>query len=387
MPVPGSRWGVVAAAAAACLLTACGSGTSSTNPSGSGSSPGSGVSPPHVIDSSPETPITSPTAGAAGSADHPVTVEPGRNLLDWHRVPGSTKDLVTVGDRWTLTVAAGGRSARLSGPQDRTIEAGAHASITDAFLDRTHALVVSEDRLAQDPDVATLVDLATGRATTLDRTSSPPTVVGGTWALGPETLVHATSGAHRSYCLATVDLGSGTGSTGWCAEPRHGFSRAAINGRTTTMMTFDAHRPSCRTVGEVSGDDVSPLPGVTPCKGWDSAVTGDGAVWSVVPHDRRIEAAHFYAHTAGGGWYDLGPGTSGSLVTCGGSSYFTRDPGSRSDPATLLRWSPGSAELSVVYESRGTGNAFLAPPRCGGSRLTVTSYSQAGDEQVTTPVG
>jgi len=313
-------------------------------------------------------------------------VAPRQDLLDWHPVPGGTKPQVTVGGRWTLTVATGGHSARLAGPHPRTIQAGDHASITDAFLDGDHALVVSEDRLAQDPDVATLVDLGTGRATTLDRSSDPPTVVGGTWALGPRTVVHATSGPHRSYCVATVDLTSGSGSTGWCAEPRHGFSRAAVNGTTTTMMTFDNHHPSCRTVGVVAGTDVTPLPGVTPCKGWDSALTDAGAVWSVVPKERRIEVAHFYAHTATG-WYDLGPGTSGSLVTCGGSSYFTRDPGSRTDPATLLRWSPDSARLSVVYATKGTGNAFLAPPRCGGTALTVTSFSQAGDEQVTTPVG
>jgi len=342
------------------------------------------VSPPHTIVTSPETLVTS--SPTVGSADHPAAVRPQQDLLAWHRVSGSTQDVVTVGTGWTLTVPAGGHSARLTGRHPRTIQAGAHSSITDAFLDAGHALVVSEDRLAQDPDVATVVDLRTGKATTLDRSSSPPTVVGGTWALGPDTLVHATSGPHRSYCLATVDLTTGTGSTGWCAEPRHGFSRATVNGRTTTMMTFDDHRPSCRTLGEVSGTDVTPLPGVTPCKGWDSAVTATGAVWSVVPKARRVEVAHFYAHT-GTGWYDLGPGTSGSLVTCGGSSYFTRDPGSRTDPATLLRWSPVTAELSVVYRSVGTGNAFLAPPRCGGNRLTVTSYSQAGDEQVTTPVG
>jgi hypothetical protein len=152
------------------------------------------------------------------------------------------------------------------------------------------------------------------------------------------------------------------------------------------MMTFDDHRPSCRTLGQVSGTDVTPLPGVTPCKGWDSSVTDAGAVWSVVPKERRIEAAHFYAHTVTG-WYDLGPGVSGSLVTCRDSSYFTRDPGSRTDHAALLRWSPESAGLSVVYESKGAGNAFLAPPRCGGTHLTITSFSQAGDEQVTTPLG
>jgi len=388
MPVPALRWGVVAAAAAVCVLTACGSGSSSTSPSGSGSDSGPGVSPPHVIASSPATLSTGPSPGGepVGSAAHPAAIHPDQALLHWQPVAGSTKDVVTVGDPWTLTVVAGGRTARLDGPHARTIRAGPHAGITDAFLDDSHALVVSEDRLAEQPDVATVIDLSNGRATTLDRTSRPPTVVGGTWALGPETVVHATSGPHRSYCLATVELASGRGSTGWCAEPRHGFSRAAINARTTTMMTFDDQRPSCRSLGEVSGADLTPLPGVTPCKGWDSSVTEAGAVWSVVPKERRIEVAHFYAHTAGG-WYDLGPGTSGSLVTCGGSSYFTRDPGSRSDPATLLRWTPATAELSVVYESKGTGNAFLAPPRCGGSQLTVTSYSQAGDEQVTTPVG
>jgi hypothetical protein len=376
---------VVAAAVAAGMLTACGSGSSSTTTSPSDSPSGPVVSPPHTIATSPETLSTSPSNSPVGSPAHPVAVEPKQALLAWRPVRGSTEDVVTVGRRWTLTVTAGGHSARLDGPHPRTIQAGAHASITDAYLDDAHALVVSEDRLAQDPDVATVVDLGTGQMTTLDRRANPPTVVGGTWALGPETVVHATSGPHRSYCLATLDLTTDSGTTGWCAKPRHGFSRAAVNGRITTMMTFDDHRPSCRSLGQVSGSDITPLPGVTPCKGWDSSLTAAGAVWSVVPKERQVEVAHFYAHTAGG-WYDLGPGTSGSLVTCGGSSYFTRDPGSRTDPATLLRWSPETAELSVVYASKGTGNAFLAPPRCGGTRLTVTSYSQTGDEQVTTPV-
>jgi hypothetical protein len=153
------------------------------------------------------------------------------------------------------------------------------------------------------------------------------------------------------------------------------------------MMVFGAHHPSCRTLVQVGGDaHLTPLPGVTPCQGWDSSLSAPGAVWSVVPDEHRIEAAHFYAHTTGG-WFDLGPGISGSLVTCGTDSYFARDPGSRSEPATLLRWSPADATLAVVFASRGTGNAFLAPPRCGGDHLTVTAYSQAGDEQVTTSVG
>jgi hypothetical protein len=303
-------------------------------------------------------------------------------------VPGPTKDVVTVGDGWTLTVTANGATATLAGPHPMTLPAGDRSTISDALLDGEHALVVSEDRLAQRPDRATLVDLETGRTSVLDDRSTPPTVVGGTWALGPDSLVHATSGSGHRYCLATVPIADGRirpGTTGWCAAPRHGFSRAAVTAESTTMMTFDAHHPSCRTLDVVEGSRLTPLPGVTPCKGWDSAMLDDTAVWSVVPNSHRIDAAHFYAHTDSG-WYDLGPGTSGSLVTCDGSAYFTRDPGSRTDPATLLRWSPVDASLSVVYASNGTGNAFLSPPRCGGTHLTVTSYSPAGDEQVTTSV-
>jgi hypothetical protein len=152
------------------------------------------------------------------------------------------------------------------------------------------------------------------------------------------------------------------------------------------MMTFDDHHPSCRVLNTVAGAGLRPLPGVIPCKGWDSALLDGSTVWSVVPNAHRIEAAHFYAHTDAG-WYDLGPGTSGSLVTCAGSAYFTRDPGSRTDPATLLRWSPAEAGLTVAYASKATGDAFLSPPRCGGSQLTVTAYSQGGDEQVTADLG
>ena len=55
------------------------------------------------------------------------------------------------------------------------------------------------------------------------------------------------------------------------------------------------------------------------------------------------------------------------------------------EPARLVRVRDG--EATVVYESPGTGNAFLSAPRCGGTDLTVTAFSQAGDEQVTAGVG
>jgi hypothetical protein len=313
-------------------------------------------------------------------------VEPTEALLDWKSVPGSTENLVTTGDGWTLTIPAGAGEADLRGPQPVTIRAAAGASITDAFLSDTHALVVQEDRQATRSDRAVLIDLASGRRTTFDEHSDPPTVVGGSWALGPKTLVHATSGDRRTYCLATVDLADGNGSTGWCAAPRHGFRGAGITADGTSMLTFDDHRPSCRTVDQVSGTDLIPFPGVPECKGWDGAMLDGTTVWSVVRNEHRIDAAHFYAHTDAG-WFDLGPGTTGSLVTCAGDAFFTRDPSGRTEPAALMRWSPDDHSLSIAYESKGSGHAFLSPPRCGGTRLTVTAYSQGGDEQVTTSLG
>jgi hypothetical protein len=321
-----------------------------------------------------------------GSADHPEPAAPVRALLDWKNVPGPTEDLVTAGDGWTLTVPNGGAEARLRGQKSVTIRAAAGSSITDAFLTTTHALVVEEDRQAEHPDRAVLVDLGSGRMTSVDQDSAPPTVVGGTWALGPQTLVHATSGGHGRYCLATVDLANGRGTTGWCAEPRHGFRGATITADGTSMLTFDDHHPSCRTVDQVSGSNLIPFPGVPDCKGWDSAMLAGTTVWSVVRNEHRIDSARFYAHTDAG-WFDLGAGTTGSLVTCAGSAFFTRDPASRTEPARLMRWSPAEHALTVAYESKGAGRAFLSPPRCGGTHLTVTAYSQAGDEQVTTSLG
>jgi len=301
-------------------------------------------------------------------------------------VPGPTSDVVTVGGRWKLTVDRAGRAARLDGPRPRTIRAAAGARISDALLDGSHALVVSEDKLAQTPDIATLVDLGSGRTRTLDRTSRPPTSVGGTWALGPTTLAHATAGPHRSYCVTWLSLDNLRSDGATCVPPRHGLSRASITGDGATLMRFDAHHPSCRTLLVRSGSGTAALPGVAACKGWDSAAMPGGAVWSIIEKERRIEAAHFYAHTSTG-WYDLGPGASGSLVACAGEAYFARDPATNHDPATLLRWDPRASRLSVVFASHGRGQAFLSAPRCGGDHVTVTAFASAGDQQVTAVVG
>jgi hypothetical protein len=377
-------WAAALAALVVLALAGCGSGGSST--AGGPTTRTSGTGSPSGPSASGVAPTSGSSSPSVGSSDHPVVLTPTTDLLDWHDVPGPTGNTVTVGGAWTLTVVQGGDRARLSGPRPRTFAAGTRSSITDAFLDDTHALVVSEDDLAETPDVATLVDLGSGRARRLDRTTSPPTSVGGTWALGPSLLAHATAGPARSYCVAFVALDTGRTEARTCVPPHHGFSRAALTPDGDTVMRFDAQRPSCRTLLARAGPTFAPLPGVTACKGWDSAALPGGTAWSVIPKERRIEVAHFYAHAADG-WYDLGIGTSGSLVACAGAAYFVRDPATRHDPATLLRFDPRDSTLATVFASRGRGNAFLSAPRCGGDHLTVTAFAEAGDQQVTVRLG
>ena len=67
----------------------------------------------------------------------------------------------------------------------------------------------------------------------------------------------------------------------------------------------------------------------------------------MIPKENRIEAAEFFARV-GDGYYDLGPGTSGTLVPCAGAAYFVRDPQREGDPARLMRWD--RRRLAVVYE-------------------------------------
>ena len=132
-------------------------------------------------------------------------------------------------------------------------------------------------------------------------------------------------------------------------------------------------------------DDVVPFEGVEECLGWEGVLVGDGAVWSVVPKQNRIEAARYYAR-AGDKYFDLGPGTSGTLVPCAEAAYFTQDPLRDGDPARLLRWT-ADGTLEVVYETRGRGPAFLTEPRCGDDRITVTAIAESGDEQVSAALG
>lgn len=322
-----------------------------------------------------------------GTAASPAPVEPVMHLLDWTRVPGPATATVTRSGPWTLSVPENGGGASLRGPsRDEVLVADARQRVSDALLTDGWAVVVFQDEQETRPATAHVLSLGDPDGDfTVDASSKVPTTTGGTWALGNKTLVHPTIGPGGTYCLATVDLAKRTAERTWCAEKRHGFNAAQVTPEGTSLMTFDDQQPSCRTVARVTGGAVTPFDGVEKCLGWEGALVDDGAVWSVVPKQNRIEEAHYYARS-GDEYFDLGPGTSGTLTWCGGAVYFAQDPQRDGDPARLLRWTP-EGQLEVAYETRGRGPAFLTEPRCGGDRITVTAVAESGDEQVSAPVG
>jgi hypothetical protein len=328
---------------------------------------------------------TAAVAPTGGTADRPTVLTARTRLLDWRQVPGSVDDTVTRSGDWTLTVDKSETEARIEGPGSGSgISAGPRQRISDALIDGQYAVVVLQDRQETRPSSAQVVDLQHGGKTfTIDGSSDVPTTNGGTWALGRGELLHAT--IHRgSYCIASVDLATRKSSLGWCAPPRHGFNSAEITPAGESLLTFDDSRPACRTVVRLSLTEVTPFEGVPDCKAWDGVVTGDGAVWSVIPREREVEAAHAYARS-GDAYFDLGPSASGTLTWCGDAAYFSRDPQRDNEPAQLMRWNAEDG-LEVVYESAG-GHAFLTPPRCGGDTITVTALAQSGDEQVSARIG
>lgn len=326
-------------------------------------------------DETPDPPATGSTPTSTPSSTTPGSAEP----LDWRPVDGPVDDPVTRNGEWTLTVTADGSGWELTGPTTGSGGGMTGWRVGDALLDDDWAVVVLQDQTERRASRATIVELESGRTFSVDGGSDVPTTSGGTWALGDDRLLHATVD-DGAYCLAEVDLERRRSTVAWCAPERHGLSTAHASEGGDSMMTFDDSRPSCRTVVAVADGTTTPFPGVTACKGWEGVLTDDGAVWSEIPRERRIEEAEFHARV-GGSYADLGPGLAGSLVECHGAAYFVRDPQRQGEPAVLLRWTPDDGAV-VVYESP-KGQAFLEPPRCGGDAITVTARSSSGDEQVT----
>ena len=336
---------------------------------------------------SPEPPTSSSGSSAPTSDPPSPTQDPSTPVtpLDWKPVPGPVDDTVTRSSTWTVTVDKARTEARIDGPASLGLGSGGRTTVSNVLVDQERVVVVMEDTRAERPDEATIIDSSGGTAT-IDGTSSPPTTTGGTWAMGQQLLAHATVDTNGAYCLATVSLESGQGDTPWCAEPRHGFRGAIISDAGLSVMSFDDQRPvSCATLLAIDGSDATPFEGVTDCAGWDAVRLGNGTVWSEVPDPKRSEEAEIHGRLDGQ-VLDLGPATTGTLTYCAGAAYYVSDPQTDDDPARLVRIDPHGA-TTVVYESTSRGNAFLSAPRCGGDAITITSYGDQGDEQVSADLG
>lgn len=381
MTRPGRTLRYAGATALLLSLAACGG---SDEPGAETTAPTS-TSPSQDATASPGPTSTSTPSGrpAGGPADAPTVLEPRAELLRWRPVDGSTDDAVTRSGEWSLRVAQDGSSwqlERLSADGGSSGQAGANPGwkVGDGLLDEDWAVVVLQDEDEQRPSRARVTNLESGDTFEVNGRSDVPTTTGGTWALGEDRLLHATLD-RGAYCLASVDLESRRSSVEWCAPKRHGFNSGHVTDAGISVLSFDDAERSCRTVVSIAGGRATPFPGVTECNAWEGLLLEDAAAWAVIPREQRIEEAHLYARV-GDGYFDLGPGTAGSLVPCDDAAYFTRDPQRQGDPAALMRWSPEDG-LTVAYESP-KGQAFLERPRCGGDAITVTALTSSGDEQV-----
>ncbi len=337
------------------------------------------------------TPTGSSATATPGPGGSPTRVTADTDLLAWEPVLGPVDDATTMAGDWTLTVSASGRTATIDGPTPVSVEAPRGTRISDALIDSAYALVVSQDRLEEQPSTATIVDLADGDTSKLDGDSSVPTTTGGIWALGGGRAYYATYGGPdgRSYCLAAEDLAQDSLRQVWCAPKRQGFSNARVGSDgTLSLLTFDNSQPACRTVVTLQAvDDAEPAPydQAEACSGWEGVTLADSRVWTMIPKENRVEQARVYA-AGPDGTLDLGEATSGTLLACGGAAFFSKDAGG-GEPAQVLRWSPETG-LDVVYEAAGATEGFItAPLRCGGDHLTLTALTSAGDEQVTAALG
>ena len=343
-----------------------------------GSTPGPDSSPSSSPSSSPE---DSPGgAPSGGTIDEPALAEPTVALLEWNDTGVLPGTRYVKGPEWEALGDEADTVVELTRDGGSvTIAAGRGRTISEVLMSTEWAVVVGQDKAETEPSEVVAVDLATGQQQDV---VSPEAASGGSWALTGGDLYYPTYGDGGAYCLATGALADSNGEDGWCAPDGSGFSGLTASEHGVGIMTFDDARPvACRTVNLLDGSGVpQPLEGPEDCTAWDVAATADGAVWSEVPKPRRQEEAHFHA-SAGGTFFDLGPGTTGTALPCGDSVFFVRDPQAPDEPARLMRWTPAHT-LEVAYESASVGNAFLGEPVCGGGVLTLTSFGEKGDEQV-----
>lgn len=357
----------------------------------------SGDQPQKAASPAPEPSLSSSAASPSATASDTAgpsqpprtggtsTATPATAPLHWTPLPGDGADTAMTNGTWTLTTGKDGDWWRLEHVDSAGSAPGGHPpaglKVVDAELDDDWAVVVYGDEDGAKQQRAVITSLTNGKVSTLDKSGDLPPSTDGSWALDGATLWHATDHA-GGYCLAATDLGSMTSTLSWCAPPRQGFTNIVAAGGQTSMMTFDDHQPSCRTVVTVSGTKTTPYADVPACKGTQGAVLGSGStasrVWSMVPNEHRYQQVHVYASTPSG-VTDLGLGVNSTLTVCGSAAYWARDR-SGSTPAALMRWD--GSQLSVAYASKG----FLGQPLCAGHVLSIVDSTDNGDRQLSAPV-
>ena len=238
------------------------------------------------------------------------------------------------------------------------------------------------------PDVATLVDLASG--------PTPPS------STAPRPRPPASAGPGRSARPASPTPPPGrTAATAWCSlsldvrPARRSLLRPSEERVQPGVDHRRRHHPDAvRRAAPVLPHPAHPLGRAAHSPARRHALQGLGL--HLGPRGRRCgrwsrrsagSRPPTSSATPSAGWFDLGRGTSGTLVACAGAAYFVRDPATRQDPAALLRWDPARHALSTVFTSKGHGNAFLSPPRCGGDHLTVTAFSAGAATNRSRPRG
>ena len=344
--MPAARIARVATALTFALMLALTGCTESDDEPGTAHTTNSGTPDPTQASETASSPSPTGARPSGGTSDHPREVDATTNVFDWQSLDATTGDTVTrVGDT-TITVNQAQSRATIEGPDSgSSMPAPDGFKYSDVVSDGTRVVVVAQHKEEQEPGQATVIDVESGDTKTIDGKSDVPTTNGGAWAIGNGSIYHATVDGSGSYCLAQTDVASLTSTAPYCAPKRSGFSTVVVSPTATALLTFGG-QPQCRTPARLDGNQAVPIEGVTECKGWDGAITPTGA-WSVVKNESRVEVGEFYA-SSDGGYFDLGPGTTGTLTWCGDSAYFVRDAQKDVDKARLLRWTPES-------EPRGGG--------------------------------
>lgn len=326
-------------------------------------------------------PTKSPTE--TPSASPPETAPPAASL-DWEPTGHSVDERVIVGERWTaIATETEVRFESTTGADDVAGPTDEGGSVNAVLLEGDTAVVSFAYGGETTVGTGYRIDLTTGEKTKI---VTPEPANGGDWALIDDSLYYPALDEDQNACLATLAISDGNGEEGWCPPERVGIAELEANEHGVTAMLFDYDSDvSCRTLTLLDQTGVpQPVEGPADCSGWDIAATSTGIIWSEVPRPKRQEAAVFHALVDGAA-QELGTGTTGTLTSCGGDTFFASDPVKRTDPARLMRWDGTS--LSVAYESTSRGNAFLGTPECADGIITISSYGEDGDEQVSANVG